>query len=324
MKIANKLAEETKDLPRPYVLDVKYNAQRVGSLLHSWGLPWHVVMAGYLWEYDNEQIYQDNLDDVDCVIGHITYANLYIRYIKDENLPPLLTPPYQDLGALLVAVAIYYQALRILQKQSKDQPYTKTMQSNIERVGRTLLNIAKRLGMWHFKREIEDLTEQLRSPAKFAETKREYIRILEQDAIMLEDTCQLFMDAYMEATRQSILVRYTPCGIVGLKRRIQDANTVATSQKTQLSGFDLVTFDAIVPGVKDCYTALGVLSQLGNIQHMTDQIANPKPNGYSRLTLDLNLQPQNFYTQRLKASETRVRLCNIQIATRPMHTLTWY
>ncbi len=324
MKMANKLAEETKGLPRPYVLDVKYNAQLVGSLLHSWGLPWQVVMAGYLWEYDKEQIHHDNLDDVDCVISHITYANLYIRYIKDENLPPLLTPPYQDLGALLVAVAIYYQALRILQKQSKDQPYTKTMQSNIERVGRTLLNIAKRLGMWHFKRKIEDLIEQLRSPAKFAETKREYIRILEQDAIMLEEICGLFTEAYIEATQQKILVHYTPCGIAGLKRRIQDANTVATSQKTQLTGFDLVTFDIIVPSVHNCYIAFGVLSQLGNIQYMTDQIANPKPNGYSRLILDLNLQAQNLYTQRLKWPETHAPLCNIQIATHLMHTLTWY
>ena len=324
MKMANKLAEETKGLPRPYVLDVKYNAQRVGRLLHSWELPWQVVMAGYMWEYDKEQIRHDNLDEVECVISHITYANLYIRYIKDENLPPLLTPPYQDLGALLVAVAIYYQALRILQEQSKDQPYTKTMQSNIEHVGRTLLNIAKRLGMWHFKREIEDLTEQLRSPAKFAETKREYTHILEQDSIMLEDTCQLFTDAYTEATQQNILVRYTPCGIAGLKRRIQDANTVATSQKTQLTGFDLVTFDVIVPSLRDCYTAFGVLNQLGNIQYMTDQIANPKPNGYSRLTLDLNLQAQNFYTQRLKWSDTNAHLCNIQIATHLMHTLTWY
>lgn len=324
IKMANKLAEETKDLPRPYVLDVKYNAQRVGSLLHSWGLPWQVVMAGYLWEYDKEQIHHENLDDVDRLINHITYTNLYLRYIKDENLPPLLTSPYQDLGALLVAVAIYYQALRTLQEQSKDQPYKKTMQSTIEHVGRTVLNITKRLGMWHFKRKIEDLIEQLRSPAKFAETKREYTRILEQDAIMLEEICDLFTRAYIEATQQKILVQYTPCGITGLKRRIQDANTVATSQKMQLTGFDLVTFDVIVPSVHNCYTAFGVLSQLGNIQYMTDQIANPKPNGYSRLVLDLNLQAQNLYTQRLKWPETHAPLCNIQIATHLMHTLTWY
>ncbi len=90
------------------------------------------------------------------------------------------------------------------------------------------------------------------------------------------------------------------------------------------SYIDLVTFDVIVPSLRDCYSAFGVLNQLGNIQYMTDQIANPKPNGYSRLTLDLNLQAQNFYTQRLKWSDTHAHLCNIQIATHLMHTLTWY
>src|SRR5437764_1593992 len=318
------LACQAKGTPYEYVLKVKYDAQGVGDLLRSWGLPLPVVMAGYLMEYDKKHIQSSGLEGTDQILQHMNEAYQFTRDIEDENLPPLLTPPYQDLGALLIAVAIYYQALQVLQERSKDQPYTKTLQSNIEHVGRTLLNIAKRLGMWHFKREIEDLIEQLRSPAKFAETKREYTRILEQDSIMLEDTCQLFTDAYTEATQQNILVRYTPCGIAGLKRRIQDANTVATSQKTQLTGFDLVTFDVIVPSLRDCYTAFGVLNQLGNIQYMTDQIANPKPNGYSRLTLDLNLQAQNFYTRRLKWSETHAHLCNIQIATHLMHTLTWY
>src|SRR5207248_10439140 len=173
---------------------------------------------------------------------HITQANTYVRYIKDENLPPLLTPPYQDLGALLIAVAIYYQALQILQEQSNDQPYRKTTQSNIEHVGRTLLNIAKRLGMWHFKRDIEDLTEQLRSPVKFAEVKQEYERILAQDTIMLDDTRQWLMDSYYEATHHHLTVICTQCGITGLKRRIQDARTTVTSQPIQLTGFDLVTF----------------------------------------------------------------------------------
>src|SRR5579859_4297002 len=324
VNLVHKLAQQAKSSPRPYVMDVKHDSQQVGSLLHSWGLPWQVVIVGYIWEYDKDQIHLDNLNEVDIVLNHITYVNQYIRYIRDENLPPLLTPPYEDLGALLIAVAIYYQALQTLQEQSNNQPYRKTTQSNIERVGRTLLNIAKRLGMWHFKRDIEDLTEQLRSPVKYAEVKQEYERILAQDAIMLDDTCQWLMDSYYEATHRHLTVLCSKCGIAGLKRRIQDAQTTASSQTVHLNGFDLVTFDVIVPTVQDCYVAFGVLSQLEHIKHMTDQIAHPKPNGYSRLTLDLTLQPQGTYTQRLKWSETQSRLCNIQIATRLMHAVTWY
>ena len=39
MKLAEELAEEVKGSQRAYVLKVKYNAQRVGDMLRSWGLP---------------------------------------------------------------------------------------------------------------------------------------------------------------------------------------------------------------------------------------------------------------------------------------------
>src|SRR5437870_5567647 len=222
MKLSEELAEEVKGSQRAYVLKVKYNAQRVGDLLRSWGLPWQVVIAGYLWEYDKELIIRAKLEGVDDVLSHINEANLYAKYIEDENLPPLLTPPYRDLGGLLIAIAIYYMALQTLQEQSNERPYTGKMQSQIESVGRTMLNIAKSWGMWHFKRDIEDLLEQLRSPRKFAELKKERVHILKQDALMLEGIRQSLVASYQEATNQPITVVCTPCGVAGLKRRLQD------------------------------------------------------------------------------------------------------
>src|SRR6266566_5362413 len=200
MKLAQELEHEVKGSQRAYIMKVKYDARRVGNMLRSWGLPWQVVIAGYLWEYEKELILQANLEDVDVVLSHISEANLYARHIEDENLPPLLTPPYRDLGGLLIAIAISYQALLALQEQSNDKTYTGIMQSQIESVGRTLLNVAKSLGMWHFKREIEDLIEQLRSSRKFAELKKDHARILQQDAHMLEDVRQCLISSYQKAT----------------------------------------------------------------------------------------------------------------------------
>jgi (p)ppGpp synthase/HD superfamily hydrolase len=325
MKLAETLAQEVRGSQRAYVMKVKYDAQRVGNMLRSWGLPWQVVMAGYLWEYDKEQIRKAGLCDVDQVLGHINEAYLYARYIEDENLPPLLTPPYRDLGGLLIAIAIYYQALQALQEQSNEKTYTGAMQSQIESVGRTLLNIAKSLGMWHFKRDIEDLLEQLRSPRKFVELRREHAHILEQDALMLEEIRQSLMASYQEATNQPITVVCTPCGIAGLKRRQQDAHVTTLLSKPQLTGFDLVTFDVIVPTVQDCYAAFGILSQLGHIEdRVIEQIANPKPNGNSHIALGLILKPQGPYTRALKWPETYTRICHLQIATPLMQAITWY
>src|SRR5260370_5828840 len=198
------------------------------------------------------------------------------------------------------------------------------MQSNSESVGRTLLNITKSLGMWHFKREVEDLIEQLRSPRKFAELKKEHARLLAQDTLILEDTRQWLIASYQEATKQPVTVVSTPCGIAGLKRRIQGADK--TPQKAQLTGFDLVTFDVIVPTVQDCYRAFGALSQLGYIQdhRVIEEVANPKPNGNSQIVFWLILKPQGPYTQDLKWPETYTRICHLQIATPFMHAVTWY
>jgi len=326
IKLAEELEQEVKGSQRAYIMKVKYDARRVGNMLRSWGLPWQVVIAGYLWEYEKELILQANLDDKDEVLSHIDESNVYSKYIEDEKLPPLLTPPYRDLGGLLIAVAIFYQALQTLQEQSNERPYTGKTQSQIESVGRTLLNISKSLGMWYFKREIEDLVEQIRSPRKFVELKKEHAHILEQDAHMLEDVRQCLAATYQQVTKHPVTVIYTPAGIVGLKRRLQDIYTTTTEQETQLTGFDLVIFNVIVPTVQDCYNAFGVLSQLGHIKdnRIVEEIANPRPNGSSYLTLWLILGPQGPYTQVLKWPETYTRICQLQIATPFMQGITGY
>jgi (p)ppGpp synthase/HD superfamily hydrolase len=325
MKLAQELEQEVKGSQRAYIMKVKYDAQRVGNMLRSWGLPWQVVIAGYLWEYEKELIVRANLDEMNEVLRHIDESNFYCKCIEDENLPPLLTPPYRDLGGLLIALAIYFGVLQTLQEQSNERSYTGKLQSQIESVGRTLLNIAKSLGMWYFKREIEDLIEQLRSSRKFAELKKDHKRVLQHDSLMLEEIRWLLITAYQEATKQPITVVCTPCGIAGMKRRQQDAHTSVIMPRSQLTGFDLVTFDVIVPTVQDCYAAFGVLSQLGHIEdRVIEQVANPKPNGNSHIAFGLILKPQGPYTQTLKWPETYTRICHIQIATPFMQAITWY
>lgn len=325
MKLAQELEQEVKGSQRAYVMKVKYDAQRVGDILRSWGLPWQVVIAGYLWEYEKELIVRANLNEMNEVLSHIDESNLYCKYIEDEQLPPLLTPPYYDLGGLLIAVAIFYQALLNLQEQSNERSYTGKILSQIESVGRTLLNIAKSLGMWYFKREIEDMLEQLRSPRKYAELKKELTHLLEQDTFMLEETRQNLTTAYQEATKQPITVVCIPCGIAGLKRRIQDTHATSVLPKSQPTAFDLVTFEVLVPKVQDCYTAFGILSQLGHIEdRVIEQIANPKPNGNSHIAFGLILKPQGLYTQSLKWPETYTRICHLQIATPFMQAITWF
>lgn len=320
----NELIQQSKGMIRSslaYALNVKYNSQRVGDQLRSWGLPWPVVVAGYLREYDNSRELWDHMPEGEQISEHIKESIRYARYIEEEALFPLITPPYDDLGALLMAIVVYYQALTVLKEQSKGKiPQGKEL-SHIESVLRTLLHIAKYLGMWHFKREIEDLTEQLCHPKRFAEDQQKHQSILSQYAAHLKDIRQSFQSYYQETTGQPIMVSYVPCSVAGLKRRTQDVHTTATTQKTQLTGFDLVIFDITVPIIKDCYTAFGVFSQLGAIQdRVSDYIAHPKLNGYSHLSFRLILSSQ---TSIVPADDTAY-ICTLQIATPPLQAIMYY
>lgn len=325
VQFKEQLIQQSRGKPHPYIMDTRYDAQRVGDLLRSWGLPWEVVMAGYLWEHDRETIQNSQLCEREKVISHILHATAYIGYIRDDMLPPLLTPPYDDLGGLLIAIAIYFETFQVLQEVSQNRPLRSALRSDIERVERTLISITKKLGMWHFKREIEDITEQLCDPLFFADTKKEYDHILERDWALLEHVQQWLMNTYREVTHSDqITITFIPCGVAGLKRRKQDANIIPTTENRPLNGFDLSTFEVIVPTVADCYSVFGVFKQLGLFKDNADTIAAPKTNGYSHVFLHLQLVPESDYTWPLPWLDAKILPCKMQIATTIMQAVTWY
>src|SRR5579871_4795045 len=313
------LEPQTIGRTRQYLLgSIPYDSPGTGDLLASWGLSVSTVMAAYLLAYDTQLILASGLQDAEQVVHHMQETRRYDDDIDSERLRPLLTPPYRDLEALLLAVAAYYQALVWLKQHNNDQPYTGRMLISIESCGRVLLNITKRLGMWQFKRDIEDSIEQLSSPSTFEEDRRERERILTEDQHLLEEVQELLASTYQEVAGGPVCIVPHSCGVAGLKRRMQDAHTTATSDKAKLSGFDLVTFDVIVPTVKDCYAALGILNQLGAIQdRLTDHITKPKPNGYSYLALGLVLD------EPLSATDERP-VCQLQISTQFMQAIGNY
>ncbi|MGH2494316.1 MAG: TGS domain-containing protein [Ktedonobacteraceae bacterium] len=325
MDLIDILERRTIGMQHEYVLGVRLDARRVGELLRSWGLPLPVVLAGFLQEYDRAFLLTHPIPGMNEVVDHINEANRNKIYIDDENLPPLLTPPYKDLGALLIAVATYFQALETLQQHSEKLPKARATPKQIERAGNSLLNIVKRLGMWYFKREVEDVTEQLRNPVLFEKDQRDYEGIFKQHEAVLEETRRFLETACREMTGLPVTVIYERCGVSGLKRRLQDAHTTLTSLKSELTGFDLATFDVVVPKVQNCYMAFAALSQLGHIQdRVTDHIANPKQNGYSQIALGLILDPQGPHAQRFVIPVERARVCQLQIATHTMHAVSNY
>ena len=323
VKHLENLATTSASLLPAYVLDVRYNARRVGDQLRNWQIPWEAVVAGYLWEYDESFIRSAGLVGSDAVIACKRQSALYARAIEVEDLPLLLTPPYEDLGALFLAIATYFQTLKIILEQSGDRPCDAKKQISIKKLTLVLRNILKRLGIWMLKREIEDLSERLCAPRKFKMLRKELRYILQRDDALIQAASQSLLNAYQEAAQSPILIDLVPSGVVGLTRRQQSQLIIAPEMP--INGFDLTTFNVIVPTVKDCYTAFGVLSQLGYIQErVVEQLTNPKPNGSSCILLRLQLKLPGELRQAPGHKNDPHYDCHLRIGTHLMHAVTWY
>lgn len=326
VEFVERLDQQMKGSPQKspiYILDVRYSAKRVGNQLREWQVPWEAVIAAYLWEYDEELIQNSGLPDTDAVTNCKRQATLYARAIEAEDLVLLLTPPYEDLGALLLTTAIYFQTLKIIQEKSGDRPCDIKKRPSIESITLALRNIFKRLGIWMLKREVEDLSEQICSPRKFKMLRRELNNILQRDDALIQAAQHSLLNAYQEAANLSMLIEPVKCSVVGLTRRQQSQSM--TSPDIPLNSFDLITFNVIVPTVQDCYTALGVLSQLGYIQErVVERLTSPKPNGSSHIFLILQLRLPTELKHAPGYTDNPTYICRLQISTHLMNAITWY
>jgi (p)ppGpp synthase/HD superfamily hydrolase len=311
------------DISPIYIFEVRYNTKRVSDQLCEWGIPWQAIIASFLWEYGEEVILHSGLKDAEVIVKCMRQATLYARAMEAEELPVLITPPYEDLGALFLAIGAYVQTLKILYEKSSDRPCDAKKRTSIESITLVLRNIFKFLGIWQLKREVEDLSEQLCSPCKFKTQNKELKDILQRDDSLIQTARQLIMNAYAEATGGSILVEPKPCNVVGLKRRQQSQSL--ESLTIPLNSFDLITFNVIVPTVQDCYKSFGVLSQLGYIaERVIDQLTDPKSNGSSNIFVKLLLKLQGPLPHAPGSTDNPTYLCRIQIGTHLMNAITWY
>src|ERR1700692_1760673 len=60
---------------------LRESAQIVGETLHRWGLPWTVVVAGYLWSCDEKYLRRIALPATETIVAHMRQAQIYARFI---------------------------------------------------------------------------------------------------------------------------------------------------------------------------------------------------------------------------------------------------
>ncbi|SDR79716.1 GTP pyrophosphokinase [Halopseudomonas litoralis] len=200
-------------------------------------------------------------------------ANTFNTQSQVENLRKMLVTMVDDVRVALIKLAERTCAIRAVKDADNEKRY---------RVAREVFDIyaplAHRLGIGHIKWELEDLSFRYLEPHKYKQIAR------------LLDERRLDRQEYIEAVMAQLRSELEDSGIAGdISGRVKHIYSIW--RKMQNKGidfnqiYDVRAVRVLVPQVRDCYTALGIVHSLWRHipNEFDDYIANPKENGYRSL-----------------------------------------
>jgi GTP pyrophosphokinase len=255
----------------------------VAWILADLKLDLNCVVVGLL-----HDVVEDTLTTVDVIaarfgpeIAHIVEGVTKLSRIdfrsreeqQAENLRKMLLAMVDDIRVILVKLADRLHNMRTL----GFLPPAKQKEIARETL-EIYAPIAHRLGIGRIRSELEDLALKHLDPERYESLIREL------------DLRRRVSSGFIEEIRGRIQEAVAAQGIKAeIHGRIKSAYGIAQKMKRQNVGveqiYDYVAFRLIVPTLKDCYGALGVIHSLWHPVpgRFRDFIAMPKPNGYQSL-----------------------------------------
>lgn len=194
-------------------------------------------------------------------------------HLSLENLRKMLLAIAQDVRVVVIALA----QRTALMRESFQLPAPER-----HRIGQQTLDLfaplANRLGMWQLKWELEDLAFRCLEP--------ELYRTLAQELDEKRVEREAYIARVMSQLQQELDAAGLHAEVSGRPKHI-----FSIHQKMQRKGvgladvYDVRALRIMVPEVKDCYTALGVVHNLWQPipQEFDDYISQPKGNSYRSL-----------------------------------------
>ena len=200
-------------------------------------------------------------------------TNTFNTQSQVENLRKMLVTMIDDVRVALIKLAERTCAIRAVKNADDDKRH---------RVAREVFDIyaplAHRLGIGHIKWELEDLSFRYLEPHKYKQIAQ------------LLDERRLDRQEYIESVMDQLRKELEEAGIEGdISGRVKHIYSIW--RKMQKKGidfsqvYDVRAVRVLVPQVRDCYTALGIVHTLWRHipREFDDYIANPKENGYRSL-----------------------------------------
>lgn len=190
-----------------------------------------------------------------------------------ENLRKMLVAMIDDVRVALIKLAERTCAIRAVKNAPDDKRY---------RVAREVFDIyaplAHRLGIGHIKWELEDLSFRYLEPEQY----KQIAKLLHERRLDREQ----YINSVMGQLREELAATGIEADISGRVKHIYSIWRKMKRKGLEFSQiYDVRAVRILVPEVRDCYTALGIVHTLWRHipKEFDDYIANPKENGYRSL-----------------------------------------
>jgi len=195
------------------------------------------------------------------------------RQAQVDNLRKMLVAMIDDVRVALIKLAERTSAIRAM----KDAPEDKRRRV-AEEVFNVYAPLAHRLGIGHLKWELEDLAFRYLQPDAY----KKIARLLDEKRLARQD----YIDNVVHKLHEEILACGIKCDVYGRAKHIYSIWRKMNRKNLDFSQiYDIRAVRILVPELRDCYAALGVVHGLWRHipNEFDDYIANPKENGYRSL-----------------------------------------
>lgn len=194
---------------------------------------------------------------------------------QGENFRKLLLAMSEDIRVLLVKLADRLHNMRTLHHIKKEEKRQRIASETLD----IYASLAERIGMRHIKEELQDLAfAELRTEERNSIVNR--LNFLREQGKAETEKTMVEIRRVMEASG------LTQFEITGREKRpysIWKKMAQKSLNFEQLS--DIIAFRVIVPGIPECYQALGSIHAAWHMipDEFDDYISTPKSNGYRSL-----------------------------------------
>ncbi len=186
----------------------------------------------------------------------------------------MLLAMVEDIRVVLIKLAERTQALRFLSSAADEPAHRAAAREVLE----LFAPLANRLGIWQLKWELEDLSLRALEPEAYKSIARQL------DERRLDR--QRYIQDVIGVLARELQAAGLEAEVTGRPKHIYSIWNKMRRKQTGIDAvYDIRAVRILVPDVKDCYAALGIVHNLWTPLpgEFDDYIAKPKPNDYRSL-----------------------------------------